>query len=413
MRPCLLLGPQRLPLPQGLGRWRRHARHPLQRDLTVRAPSRLGHPGCHHGSTLARARHVRPAAQVHKWSAPVHGQCPVRVRLRGGGRRPARGHPLPKGRVTSSALRTKCCLNGLSGNRLSACSWVTSSRSKRWPPLAIVIAVRCSSPSSSSSTVRPGRADEPQPTGPRRGGAVHTVWHQCVVVERAVPTPWAGRGERGAATWALPPYPAASSTPGTTASSAAPITCAAEWATSPCTTSPPSRSGSRFTALAPGSSGRCKSHMLPSTRAHASPDSERPSPRATSAGDVMPAASNSSPPSTQRRPLIDAGSTALAACCNCSKRSSRLAAASPSRRRAGVASEGRAVALNRARMRNGTFSCAMLLALGFPLLARTTGPCDIYGAAKTPCVAAHSTVRPLYAGFKGGPPVSVGTAGRR
>jgi alpha-L-arabinofuranosidase B-like protein len=31
----------------------------------------------------------------------------------------------------------------------------------------------------------------------------------------------------------------------------------------------------------------------------------------------------------------------------------------------------------------------------------TTGPCDIYAAASTPCVAAHSTVRALYASYKG------------
>ena len=30
-------------------------------------------------------------------------------------------------------------------------------------------------------------------------------------------------------------------------------------------------------------------------------------------------------------------------------------------------------------------------------------PCDIYGAAGTPCVAAHSTVRALFAGYAGGP----------
>jgi len=33
--------------------------------------------------------------------------------------------------------------------------------------------------------------------------------------------------------------------------------------------------------------------------------------------------------------------------------------------------------------------------------AGTTGPCDIYAAANTPCVAAHSTVRALYASYKG------------
>eukprot|EP00666_Eupelagonemidae_sp_cell4sb_P017944 gene17944-biopygen6047 len=29
------------------------------------------------------------------------------------------------------------------------------------------------------------------------------------------------------------------------------------------------------------------------------------------------------------------------------------------------------------------------------------GPCDIYGGAGTPCVAAHSTVRALYAAYRG------------
>ena len=33
--------------------------------------------------------------------------------------------------------------------------------------------------------------------------------------------------------------------------------------------------------------------------------------------------------------------------------------------------------------------------------ARPQGPCDIYGAAGTPCVAAHSTTRALYAGYDG------------
>jgi len=33
--------------------------------------------------------------------------------------------------------------------------------------------------------------------------------------------------------------------------------------------------------------------------------------------------------------------------------------------------------------------------------ARPQGPCDIYGAAHTPCVAAHSTTRALYASYKG------------
>src|SRR4051812_28871407 len=33
--------------------------------------------------------------------------------------------------------------------------------------------------------------------------------------------------------------------------------------------------------------------------------------------------------------------------------------------------------------------------------ARSQGPCDIYGAAGTPCVAAHSTTRALYATYRG------------
>src|SRR3569833_1242305 len=38
-------------------------------------------------------------------------------------------------------------------------------------------------------------------------------------------------------------------------------------------------------------------------------------------------------------------------------------------------------------------------ALALP--ARPQGPCDIYGAAGTPCVTAHSTVRALLAGYNG------------
>src|SRR5207253_8012635 len=33
--------------------------------------------------------------------------------------------------------------------------------------------------------------------------------------------------------------------------------------------------------------------------------------------------------------------------------------------------------------------------------ARPSGPCDIYAAAGTPCVAAHSTTRALYASYNG------------
>jgi non-reducing end alpha-L-arabinofuranosidase len=36
-----------------------------------------------------------------------------------------------------------------------------------------------------------------------------------------------------------------------------------------------------------------------------------------------------------------------------------------------------------------------------PPLPRPQGPCDIYGAAGTPCVAAHSTTRALYASYNG------------
>src|SRR3954454_15421971 len=32
---------------------------------------------------------------------------------------------------------------------------------------------------------------------------------------------------------------------------------------------------------------------------------------------------------------------------------------------------------------------------------RQTGPCDLYAAAGTPCVAAHSTTRALYASYNG------------
>ncbi|WP_037570243.1 alpha-L-arabinofuranosidase B [Phaeacidiphilus oryzae] len=50
---------------------------------------------------------------------------------------------------------------------------------------------------------------------------------------------------------------------------------------------------------------------------------------------------------------------------------------------------------------------ALLLALGLlagggrPAHAAASLPCDVYGAAGTPCVAAHSTTRALYAGYDG------------
>ncbi len=42
-----------------------------------------------------------------------------------------------------------------------------------------------------------------------------------------------------------------------------------------------------------------------------------------------------------------------------------------------------------------------ILSFAFLATAAALGPCDILGAAGNPCVAAHSTVRALYAGYKG------------
>ena len=44
------------------------------------------------------------------------------------------------------------------------------------------------------------------------------------------------------------------------------------------------------------------------------------------------------------------------------------------------------------------FSCAVLALLAAGVSA---GPCDIYGAAGTPCVAAHSLVRALFSAYSG------------
>ncbi|HMD95522.1 MAG TPA: arabinofuranosidase catalytic domain-containing protein, partial [Trebonia sp.] len=51
----------------------------------------------------------------------------------------------------------------------------------------------------------------------------------------------------------------------------------------------------------------------------------------------------------------------------------------------------------------GTLALGGLLAggAGTPSRAATQGPCDIYAAAGTPCVAAHSTTRALYAAYNG------------
>jgi len=46
-------------------------------------------------------------------------------------------------------------------------------------------------------------------------------------------------------------------------------------------------------------------------------------------------------------------------------------------------------------------SASALAAVPAPAQAATSGPCDIYAAAGTPCVAAHSTTRALYAAYDG------------
>src|SRR3954463_13541035 len=59
------------------------------------------------------------------------------------------------------------------------------------------------------------------------------------------------------------------------------------------------------------------------------------------------------------------------------------------------------------RFRLPALGAALLLVAGLLLgqagaaQAATSLPCDIYGAAGTPCVAAHSTVRALYASYNG------------
>src|SRR5436309_3119022 len=44
---------------------------------------------------------------------------------------------------------------------------------------------------------------------------------------------------------------------------------------------------------------------------------------------------------------------------------------------------------------------AMVAGTAAPARAAATGPCDIYGNAGTPCVAAHSTTRALYGSYSG------------
>ena len=52
---------------------------------------------------------------------------------------------------------------------------------------------------------------------------------------------------------------------------------------------------------------------------------------------------------------------------------------------------------------NAAVKCAALSAAfaAATLAAAAEGPCDITAAAGNPCVAAHSTVRALYAGYDG------------
>ena len=64
---------------------------------------------------------------------------------------------------------------------------------------------------------------------------------------------------------------------------------------------------------------------------------------------------------------------------------------------------------SRRRMRRGLLASLATIALAFTSLIASTGashaatsePCDIYAAAGTPCVAAHSTTRALYAAYNG------------
>src|SRR6202047_5100618 len=46
-------------------------------------------------------------------------------------------------------------------------------------------------------------------------------------------------------------------------------------------------------------------------------------------------------------------------------------------------------------------AAAALIGTAATSQAASQGPCDIYAAGGTPCVAAHSTTRALYAGYNG------------
>src|SRR5690242_21759087 len=59
--------------------------------------------------------------------------------------------------------------------------------------------------------------------------------------------------------------------------------------------------------------------------------------------------------------------------------------------------------IRRALVAAGTTSLAagLLTATAATSQAATQGPCDIYAAGNTPCVAAHSTTRALYGSYSG------------
>src|SRR5438067_1649826 len=61
------------------------------------------------------------------------------------------------------------------------------------------------------------------------------------------------------------------------------------------------------------------------------------------------------------------------------------------RTRRAVLSAGAAIAL----------AAGVAVGMAAPSQAASQGPCDIYAAGGTPCVAAHSTTRALYAAYNG------------
>src|SRR5690242_21963729 len=75
--------------------------------------------------------------------------------------------------------------------------------------------------------------------------------------------------------------------------------------------------------------------------------------------------------------------------------------------RRGTATQDRGTPRRRIRAGGVALGALAALSLMLPLAASAqapagpTGPCDIYAAAGTPCVAAHSTTRALYASYSG------------